>query len=370
MKEHLKQAMRRGVQVSLLLDANNDNESNLFNELATLGANCVKAPSASAGNPLAYFGHAHEKIIVVDEEIVMIQSGNWSENSIPFNEGDGVTNGGHFETGNRDMGIALHSNELATLFAELVARDMRLAQGQPPDAAPPVILGPPSPASEVFFEAAPPAAPVKLFPSLLVTPTTPVPVTPVITPENFQSTTKGLLRSARRIIRIEQQYIRGGQAAVEALLGEIGAARDENPDLDIRIIVSPKFLIGEQRTRFLQAMKDFNLEFDDNYRFLSSQHFVHCHNKLVIVDDEKVLLGSQNWSTTGLLSNREASLLVEHAGIAAYFAEIFDADWRMSEPTATPPDGLFAAAVAGLAEPTAFAKGGIVISAIRDYVDA
>ena len=83
-------------------------------------------------------------------------------------------------------------------------------------------------------------------------------------------------------------------------------------------------------------MEDFGLEFDDNYRFLSSKHFVHCHNKLIVVDDEKVLLGSQNWSTTGLLSNREASLLVEHAGIATYFAEIFDADWTMSEPTGAP----------------------------------
>ena len=57
-----------------------------------------------------------------------------------------------------------------------------------------------------------------LFPSLTVTPSTPVPVTPVITPENFQDTAKAFLRSAKRSVRIEQQYIRGGQVAVEALL--------------------------------------------------------------------------------------------------------------------------------------------------------
>ena len=111
----------------------------------------MKAPSSSAGNPIAYFGNAHEKIIVVDGEIVMIQSGNWSENSIPFNEGDGVPDG-HFEMGNRDMGIAIHSKDLAALFAELVARDMRLAQGQPPDAAPAAFVAVPSPASAIFFE--------------------------------------------------------------------------------------------------------------------------------------------------------------------------------------------------------------------------
>ena len=138
MKDALKQAMRRRVTVSLMLDTNHDDDPGLFGELERLGATCVKAPSSSSGNPIAYFGNAHEKIIVVDGELVMIQSGNWSENSIPFNEGDGVVVDA-FVPGNRDMGLAVHSPALAGFFADLVARDMRLAQGEPPDAAPEAI---------------------------------------------------------------------------------------------------------------------------------------------------------------------------------------------------------------------------------------
>jgi phosphatidylserine/phosphatidylglycerophosphate/cardiolipin synthase-like enzyme len=368
MKEQLKQAMRRGVTISLMLDTNSDDEKSLFSELAQLGAHCVKAPSSSSGNPIAFFGNAHEKIIVVDGEIVMIQSGNWSENSIPFNEGDGVA-GSNFQKGNRDMGIAIHSRELASLFADLVARDMRLAQGQPPSVAAPPAPAESSPASDTFFEAAPPDMPTSLFPSLTVTPATPVAVTPVITPENFHDVVKGFLRSTTRSVRIEQQYIRGGQPAVEALLEEIAAARQAHPDLDIRIIVSPKFLTGNNRTRFFAAMDRFDLAFDSDFRFLSKKHFVHCHNKLIVVDEEKVLLGSQNWSTTGLTSNREASLLVEHAGIAGYFAQIFDADWGMSVPTGAPPDTLLADDVEGLAAAADFAQGGVVQSSTRDYLD-
>ncbi|HEY0071252.1 MAG TPA: phospholipase D-like domain-containing protein, partial [Chloroflexia bacterium] len=219
MKDHLKRALSRGVKVSLMLDTNSDEERELLTSLETLGANCSKAPSSSSGSPNAVFGNAHEKIIVVDDEIVMIQSGNWSENSIPFNEGDGVVEG-HFRTGNRDMGLAVHSKKLATFFAELVARDMRLARGEAPDApladAPPDALAAASPASDIFFEAAPPNAPTQLFHSITVTPDTPVKVTPVITPENFHDTVKAVLRSAQSSIRIEQQYIRGGQDAVEA----------------------------------------------------------------------------------------------------------------------------------------------------------
>jgi phosphatidylserine/phosphatidylglycerophosphate/cardiolipin synthase-like enzyme len=369
MKELLKRAMKRGVTVSLMLDTNSDDDPNLFPELRALGATCVRAPSRSAGSPVQYFGNAHEKIVVVDNEIVMIQSGNWSENSIPFNEGDGVVVG-DFVKGNRDMGVAIQSRELATFFAGLVARDMRLAQGEPPDALPPA--APPdesgSPAGDIFFEAAPPAAPETLFPSITVTPSSPVRVTPAVTPENFHETTKEFLRSATSSIRIEQQYIRGGQEAITALMEEISAAREENPELDVRIIVSPKYLFGENKQRFLQLMEDFGMEFDTNFRYLSSRHFVHCHNKLIVVDDERVLVGSQNWSTTGVLSNREASLLIEHAGIASYFAGIFDADWEMSEPTGAPPDE-FAAAVEGLANPADFAGGGVVLSSVRDYTD-
>lgn len=367
MKELLKRAMRRGVSVSLMLDTNHSDDPGVFSELSRLGATCVKAPSSSAGNPVAYFGNAHEKIIVVDDEIVMIQSGNWSENSVPFNEGDGVVVGA-FAAGNRDMGLAVHSRDLATFFSGLVARDMRLALGERPDEAPPMLAVAASPASETFFEASPPEAPEQLFSSLTVTPSAPVRITPVVTPENFHPTLRSLLRSATRSLRIEQQYIRGGQEAVEVLLHDISRAREDNPELAIRIIVSPKYLTGANRTRFFEAMDRFDLAFDDNFRFLSRSHFVHCHNKLIVVDEERVLLGSQNWSTTGLLSNREASLLVEHAGLAAYFAEIFDADWDLSGPGEGPPDVL-GTDMFELPRAEDFARGGVVLSRTRDYND-
>ncbi|MEY9606271.1 phosphatidylserine/phosphatidylglycerophosphate/cardiolipin synthase-like enzyme [Bradyrhizobium japonicum] len=362
MKEALKQAMRRGVSLSLMLDTNHDDDPHLFNQLKRLGANCVKAPSSSAGNPVAYFGNAHEKIIVIDGEIVMIQSGNWSENSIPFNEGDGVV-AGDFAPGNRDMGIAVHSRELASFFAELVARDMRLSLGEEPDSSPSAMEV--MSADLEFFEAAPPNIP-RLFSSRTFTPSEPVRITPVVTPENFHETVKKFVRSAKRSIRIEQQYIRGGQPAVEAVLEGISTARTENPDLVVQIIVSPKYLYGTNKQKFLDAMNRFDFAFDDNFRYLSARHFVHCHNKLIVVDEEKVLLGSQNWSTTGLASNRETSLLVEHAGIAGYFAQIFDSDWQLSEPTGAPDELAPASPVRAAHE---FAQGGVVVSRVSDYKD-
>lgn len=368
MLEALKRAMQRGVSVTVMLDTNSGEERDLLEELAALGADCEAAPSSSSGSPNAYFGNAHEKIIVVDGEIVMIQSGNWSENSIPFNPGDGQVVG-QFQAGNRDMGLAIQSRELAELFAGLVLRDIRLARGEPPDLATQGLgaaAAGAGVAADRFFEAAPASIPTRLFTSLTVVPDAPVEVMPVVTPENYHPVVRELLRSAKRSIRVEQQYIRGRQAAVLELIEEIDRARQLNPGLDVRIIVSPKYLRPAERQSYEAALESIGLEFDENFRYLSLKHFVHCHNKLIVVDEERVLVGSQNWSTTGVLTNREASLLVSHAGISSYFAGIFDADWQMSRPSSAAPADLPSDFVRPMSD---FAGGGIVVSSKADYRD-
>jgi phosphatidylserine/phosphatidylglycerophosphate/cardiolipin synthase-like enzyme len=64
-----------------------------------------------------------------------------------------------------------------------------------------------------------------------------------------------------------------------------------------------------------------------NVRLLNKSQLKHCHNKLVIVDEEKVLISSQNWSEPAVTINREAGVLIERAEIASYFAQIFEEDW-------------------------------------------
>ena len=51
---------------------------------------------------------------------------------------------------------------------------------------------------------------------------------------------------------------------------------------------------------------------------------VASHNKLVVVDNEIVLLGSANWTTTGLGKNREASILIRDPGAAQIYKAYID----------------------------------------------
>jgi phosphatidylserine/phosphatidylglycerophosphate/cardiolipin synthase-like enzyme len=72
------------------------------------------------------------------------------------------------------------------------------------------------------------------------------------------------------------------------------------------------------------------------------------------------MLGSHNFTTAGVVYNRDASLIVEDAGVAAYFREIFEFDWartasrrvstarhRDARPVIEVPPGAEAAAPAG-----------------------
>src|ERR1051326_4366286 len=101
----LKDAMSRRVKVTLMLDTDNvKGENEIFDDLKRAGADCVSAPSCASRNPKAHvFRSSHEKYIVIDGKTCIVQSGNYSPNSIPMNVEDGKA-GSHFRTGNRDMG--------------------------------------------------------------------------------------------------------------------------------------------------------------------------------------------------------------------------------------------------------------------------
>jgi phosphatidylserine/phosphatidylglycerophosphate/cardiolipin synthase-like enzyme len=54
----------------------------------------------------------------------------------------------------------------------------------------------------------------------------------------------------------------------------------------------------------------------------------NVHNKGIVVDTKKVLVSSQNWSSAGVLDNRDAGVIVECGPVAAYFEKIFLHDWN------------------------------------------
>lgn len=322
MKQLVLDAMARGVKVSLMLDVDSSDERQLFDELVDMGVVGVPAPSC-ANAAVHVFASSHEKVIVIDDEWTLVQSGNYSANSIPLNETDG--GGPVFRTGNRDTGLAIRSTELAGLFTKILNADMARATAGPQQM--------PAAASEqnmMLVERAPTRRPSKLFPSHPVRLDAPLNIQPVLSPDNYLDVIPALIETATKSICIEQQYIKANQPDVRLLLDAIAEARRVKPALRVRVILGKVFnraALPREHKNLDILDNDYNLKLDKNIRYVNTDQLVHCHNKMIVIDGSAVLVSSQNWSDFAVSKNREAGVWVPHPGIARYFEAIFKVDW-------------------------------------------
>jgi phosphatidylserine/phosphatidylglycerophosphate/cardiolipin synthase-like enzyme len=163
-----------------------------------------------------------------------------------------------------------------------------------------------------------PVAP-KVFPS---TPRK-VRVKPVLTPDNYLDRVQEMIASAQRSVYIQFAYIKYSNAPRDQrfkqlldMLGEIS----RRPDFNMKIILNSREAADQAR----RLVEDDGANFRDLKDFRSQGNI---HNKGIVVDREKVLISSTNWSSAGALRNRDAGLIVEDAEIASFYEEVFLSDW-------------------------------------------
>jgi phosphatidylserine/phosphatidylglycerophosphate/cardiolipin synthase-like enzyme len=317
----------------------------------------VPAPACTS-KKARFFSSCHEKFIVIDGTWTLVQSGNYSNNSIPLNEKDGG-DPANFVKGNRDTGLAVKSKKLAKFFTTVLNSDIALELNAPETR----LVSAPTPTEAVWVEAAPKLIPKRLFPSKRFGLSTPLTVQPVLSPDNYMSVIPAMLSSARKSILIEQQYIRASQEKITVLLQAMRAAMDANPALDVRIVLGKVFGpddIAREKAN-LKLLKDtYGLALGSNVRFIDTKRFVHCHNKMIIVDGDTVLVSSQNWSDSAVSKNREAGLLLTHKGIGKYFTGVFESDWETAQTKLPEPSG-------PSVEPEALRAGGYIQVVPADY---
>ncbi len=323
-KEILLNARRRGVKVSLMLDMDGKAEHSIVKELKKNGCKTVPAPSC-ASQHIAYFPCCHEKVIVIDNEWVLVQSGNYSTTSIPFNEIDGG-DPNRFVKGNRDMGVAVRSKSLCDFFTKVLRSDMKLeldAEGIE------ALMAPPD--SVDIVERVPPLIPTQLFRSKQFKPTKAIDVMPVLSPDNYMEVITELLASATESIYIENQYIKSTQSEIAKLLKAIKKAKDNNPGLDVRIVLGKLFdkdKVPAEKVNIANLKAKYDLLLGKHIRYIDTTRFVHCHNKMIVVDGKISVISSQNWSNSAVSKNREAGLVIDYPALAKYYTEIFESDWK------------------------------------------
>jgi phosphatidylserine/phosphatidylglycerophosphate/cardiolipin synthase-like enzyme len=124
-------------------------------------------------------------------------------------------------------------------------------------------------------------------------------------------------------------------------------------------IFSKRDLDAEKKN--LAVLKqEFGLVAGKNIRYIDTTRFVHCHNKMILVDGQHVLVSSQNWSDSAVSKNREAGVWLSHSGICDYFTQIFESDWKTALKSPTAPDK-------DVVEAESLRAGGFVRVAPADY---
>jgi PLD-like domain len=313
------------------------------------------ATLVSKKNPDGLFASAyHIKVAVQDSGTVWLSSGNWQSSNQPdvhpFADNPEPLPAGFQRKYNRDYHAIIKNDKLSSIYESYIKRDFEMSAAQagedvsfaqPDNLAPePDLFVPIEEEEPVDFAKAP-----KLFKPLELN--RKVSVQPLLTPDNYAENALKLIKSAKKSVWFQNQYInfRGTDDDFTEFKALIAALKDKiDAGLDVRVIC--RDMMKQESLDVLIAL-DFPKE---AFRFQPA-----CHNKTIIVDGKVVMFGSHNWSNEGIKTNRDASLIFDDEEIAAYLAKVYDYDWT-TLATAHPAKARPRVAKEGEATPDGFER--------------
>jgi phosphatidylserine/phosphatidylglycerophosphate/cardiolipin synthase-like enzyme len=267
----------------------------------------------------------HIKVTVRDKSAFWLSSGNWTRTSQPL-----IAEADHDDakkvgrSGNREWHLVIENKTLANRFRSHILADFDQCKtlGGKLEAVeePAIMVDVPITALEAIELE---AAPAKLLEPITIERR--VRVKPLLTPDQhgsvYSEAVLDLIGSARKQLVFQNQYIDMSGASGGYLKKLVALLAKKSKELhDCRII------LRSGMSGFLdnmQALKKLGMDVNKCVRRLPG-----VHTKGIIADGNRVLVGSQNWSSLGVSLNRDASLLFDDQDIAEYFLSAFDIDWN------------------------------------------
>ncbi|HSQ93666.1 MAG TPA: phospholipase D-like domain-containing protein [Methanoregula sp.] len=304
-------ARARGVDVRVLIEGGpvggiSTSEKSLIWTINRSGIPVLSMLSTETAH--APYRYNHAKYIIIDNNSLLLTSENFKNSGLPP---AGLS-------GNRGWGVCLKDPALAEYFTQVFKEDSGSRSVSPYAGA----AGDAEPAPSEGHTA-------EFFPARFDGAT----VTPVIAPDTSYQILD-LLDSARTSIEIEQAYIKNETPYIlnPYLSSAINASRR---GVRVRVLLDSYWFNVEDESDndemvvlINRIASSENLPLEAKCVDLSVSPFEKIHNKGVIVDDERVLVSSINWNSNSPNFNREAGVIIDHPGVARYFREVFDDDWR------------------------------------------
>ncbi|MBU0762044.1 MAG: hypothetical protein KKD39_03380 [Candidatus Altiarchaeota archaeon] len=143
-------------------------------------------------------------------------------------------------------------------------------------------------------------------------------ITPVTDKAYFDAAC-GLIKSARKTIYVMafevKYYVKNPESRQNKLVRELIYAKERG--VEVRVLVDE--YSKENNALDVLLENGVDIKYDGQIQT--------THAKLLIVDGEKILLGSTNLSFFGLEKNHEANILVEDYKTAYYYTDYFNKIW-------------------------------------------
>ena len=301
----LKQLAQKGVEVTVLLEAapmsgKPVNDEKRYQSMVDGGVTVLLIGDKSNDR----FNYVHAKYCLIDDDISIITSENWTAGNLNGRTVKDPTMG----EGNRGWGAIIESMEYNTFLRYVFETDSRTDFGDVidfRDAAPH--------AQSITLTYVPPADTISLesFQASL---------TPILAPDNSVEALRHYISSSTTRVYSEQQNL-SSQYLDMGKDSPIGyMAERANAGADCR------FILGTSSEDAAKTVGRIN---NSTLIKATTMKDPYVHNKGVICDDT-TLLGSLNWTANSFSNNRETMVALESRELTEYFAAAFIEDFERS----------------------------------------
>ena len=279
----------------------------------------------------------HIKVTVRDDDTFWLSSGNWKGGSsqpvITQEQRDNATTDDL--PGNREWHVVIKNKKLASRFRNHILQDLQRSQDLGGRELPKRLLDEtfvdiPIEQPQFELEARRPPARIIKPQTIAFSASRKVKVRPLLTPDKegavYSEAVLGLIESATESLLFQIPYIgmppnpRDDRGFIDTLIQAL--TRKLKTLGDARVILrsgGSKFSAPAHAAWFFKSK---GVDIDARLRVIEDHH-----TKGMIVDGQRVLLGSHNWSKPGVSLNRDASLLFDDEDVAKYYTDAFEVDW-------------------------------------------
>ena len=148
----------------------------------------------------------------------------------------------------------------------------------------------------------------------------------LVAPDNAERAVVGLVRNATDSVRVEQVSVGGRRQPF--LRATVEAARR---GATVRVLLSGAWYVREDNRNLtaylIERARDEGLDLEARVADPRGR-YGKIHAKGVVVDGDRVVVGSLNWNNYSARRNREVAVVLEGREPARYFRQVFRADWR------------------------------------------